>query len=446
MFVRSNDFDQSLSQTQVDHIINSLLVNPHTFSDIACLDGRVYGVTTACQECDLTVNYCLRNSLARILQAAQLKAEHDLGYDIFPQYRKHRVRVGYSGKIQLPHRDISAINVEQGFSVIDGYEGLAILPFVQEDITIQEENGVCVAVFSASLVPNYKHATIRDENNVVYLHQEKQGYPKKINGNWHVPIMGLASPCTSSLMFHIQHCQLIRLQFTTPECEGVIKPVYPGTQQIIPTVKEETVGDDTVFWFNAWALALPDFMDDGINLVDGEFYKLFDAIDIGCFYDAPKSPVLTVIGLDDCVYTFTDSENAPSVQIIDAENGVVYFDSKIMECCNGNVHIQTCNGRRYPAYVEIWYKTDPTMNKDYNVGAIKEAIAQWAGAELPTTACECSMDKGFIFQAQTAFAIEHRNAFTGEVSREITYDSIYGRKRYNELLKDVKKRHITKVI
>jgi len=44
MRVDVSDFDMRLTQAQVDEIINSLLVNPHVFSEIACLEGQGYGV------------------------------------------------------------------------------------------------------------------------------------------------------------------------------------------------------------------------------------------------------------------------------------------------------------------------------------------------------------------------------------------------------------------
>lgn len=439
MFVRSSDFDPSLTQSQVDDIINSLAVNAYDFSNIACLEGRLYGVTTKCQNCNLSINYCLRNEVSRKLYASQQMIERELGYNISVQYHYARIPFGYTGKVQLPHRNVEIVNVEQSYELLDGYENVTVSPYIEEDITIQEIDGKCFAIFDASLVDNPSKAIIRDENGRIYEQQQVLGYPRRVAGNWQVAIMGISSPCTTDLVFNVQHCELIRVSIETPVCDGVVHPVYPDSHQIIPTFKVETQGDNTIYWFHVWALSRPEFMDDGIDFATGDFYKLYDAIDFMCFDDVAKNATVTVVGLDDCEWVYTTSETVPSVTILDGEIGLVYVDTKLFTCSSCASPGLNCN-TKYPQYLNIWYKTNPSvMREPFPITAVRDAVAWYTAAELPTTACACTVTDGFIFQAQTSFVSEEINPFTGVSLNKVEYRKIYGRLRYEQLLYNVKK-------
>lgn len=437
MFVRSSDFDPSLTQSQVDDIINSLGVNAYDFSNIACLDGRIYGVTTKCQQCELDINYCIRNEVSRKLYATQQMTERDLGYNISTQYHHARIPFGYAGRVQLPHRNIEAINVIQSHTLLTGYENITVSPYIQENISIIEISGKCVAVFSAALVENPSNAIVRDENGKIYQHQESVGFPRRVGSNWQVPIMGINSPCNNGLDFNVQHCEFIRVSIATPTCVGTVKPVYPDSHQVIPTFKIERSGANTIYWFHVWALARPEFMDEGINFSTGDFYKLYDAIDFRCFRDIAKNAVVTVLGSNACQWVYTSSATIPSATILDGEVGLVYIDTKLLGCAGCAVPYSSC-GAKYPQYLDIWYKVNPqVMQKPFQITAIRDAIAYYTAAELPVTACACTITEGFIFQAQTAFSRKTLNPFTGETITNMEYRDMYGRVRYKEIMMNV---------
>lgn len=443
MFVRSSDFDPSLTQPEVDDIINSLAVNPYDFSKFACLDGRMYGVTTKCEQCSLEINYCVRNALSRILWSTQQMVEREIGYDILPQYHKAHIPFGYTGKIKLPHRNVELVNVQQSYTLLSDYKNVTVSPYIEEDITIEEIDGKCFAVFSASLIDNPSKAIIRDENGKIYEQQQVNGYPKRVAGNWKVAIMGITSPCTSALTFNVQHCELIRVSIATPTCTGTVYPVYPDTHQIIPTFKVETSGLNTVYWFHVWALARPEFMDDGIDFATGDFYKLYDAIDFMCFGTTTKNAVVTVMGEDDCEWVYEASDAVPSVTILDGKIGLVYVDTELFTCSTCLTPLWQCDAK-YPQYIDIWYKTNPSvMTEPFPFTNIYEAIIYYVGAELPTTACQCTVTEGFIFNAQTAIAKTAYNPFTGTAN--VTMDEhrdVKGKVRYKELICKVKKYQI----
>lgn len=438
MFVRSSDFDPSLTQSEVDDIINALAVNVYDFSNIACLEGRVYGVTTKCQNCNLEINYCLRNEIARKLYASQQLTERRLGYDISPQYHHAQIPFGYTGKIRLPHRNVIAVNVEQAHAVISGYESVTVNPYIQENITIQADGAYCIAVFSASLVDNPAKAIIRDENGRLYEQQEVATYPRRVAGNWQVPIMGLSAPCDNGLEFNVQHCELIRVTMAKPTCTGRTLPVYPDSHQVIPTFKVEDDGVNLTLWFHVWALARPEFMDDGIDFSRGDFYKLYDAIDIMCFTDVTKNATVTVVESENCEWVFGTSTAVPNATILDGESGIVYVDASLLTCSScANPFSHFC-GQELPLYLNIWYKTSPTvMTKPFQFVAIRDAIAYYTAAELPVTACTCTITEGFIFQAQTSFVGEEINPFNGATIQRLDYRKIYGRLRYEELMSKV---------
>jgi hypothetical protein len=153
-----------------------------------------------------------------------------------------------------------------------------------------------------------------------------------------------------------------------------------------------------------------------------------------CFTNATKNATVTVAGYDECEWVYESSDTVPAVTILDAELGLVYVDTKLLSCTSCNILLVDCNDK-YPQYLDIWYKTNPqVMRKPFQITAIRDAIAYYTAAELPVTACACTITEGFIFQAQTSFARKTLNPFTGETITNMEYRDMYGRVRYQEIM------------
>ena len=56
MQITARLLSNQMTQAEVDRLANSLVMSPHEFSEIACLDGRMAGVITECDTCLFVFN------------------------------------------------------------------------------------------------------------------------------------------------------------------------------------------------------------------------------------------------------------------------------------------------------------------------------------------------------------------------------------------------------
>lgn len=427
------DFDSSLSQDTVDEIINSLSIGIDDFSRIACLDGRAYGVVTACDTCDLDLNACIRSHIIRLLASSQQTAENMIGYRITEGY--HTQEILWDGKTQIlaGFRGIEAINVRREFSTVEGYGPFEISPYVLTAITVTDSgNGYCETILDGSIVKNPNRVTFRDDDGKVYRIHSTVKPRRNGSGNWIVAFDNqIMPPCTVISPINVQICDLMILDVPEYEdCEVV--PVYPNSNQIIPMAKEpEDIGSGIIrYRFHPWVLVDDAFSDETVDLESGEFYKLLQEVEFKCVEDVACDPFITLRKYDGSVETYEVTEEDLNLYLLDGETGVIRID---YHPCSA-----WCNG--IPIKITFCYKTNPdVLELHHDLSYLNEAIAMLAAAELPISTCGCKIEKGYISDAQKPFTQVRVNALTNEAVVNEKYGETYGQLVFKEKISRVTK-------
>ena len=410
---------------------NSLLTTLESFSEIACLDGRVFGVETMCDSCNLDFNLCLRRRLLENLISNQGRVEREVGYTLTPRYHEQEIRWdGVPGRFQLEWPGISEINVVPFVETL--VSGVSISPFVIEDAPVTDSGeGFCLVELDYRYIDNPNHAVIRDATtNAIYPHQEVPHYPRRNgDGNWLVPLGKPAVPPCTDIEVNIQHCKLMIVERTTPTCDGDVKIVRPGTDKIIPFAKPSVVdGSITRYFLRPWSLVDDAFEDETIDLAEGaEFYKLLTEVDFICESSEEALPIVTKVNCGCELTGTTEDTTLINVSILFAERGVIKIDYSEDATC-----LRYCS---QPLKFKVYYKTDPDLlvNAD-SLLSLQEAIAYLTAAELPASSCGCTINEGFIADAQKTYAEYRINPMNGQVVANIKFNSLQGQLVFAEKL------------
>lgn len=409
---------------------NQLLTTVEVFSEIACLDGRAFGVETACDTCSIEFNECLQTRLLQNLIANQSAVEKAVGYNLTPRYHVEEILWdGKAKRIQLRWPGVAAINVVEDVTVLG--DSVSVSPFVILDAPITDSGeGYCVVELDSHFIDNPNNAIIRDaDTNEVIPHQEINGYPRKNgDGNWLVALgKGAVPPCTTSV--NVQHCKYMAVTRSTPTCEGTVFMVRDDEETIIPFARTETVsGVDTTYWVRPWSMVDEAFQSDVIDLEAGEFYKLIDSVKFICSTDEEALPIVTEYEGCSCGRLEAPTENDELIEldIISAKDSIVQIRFT-QEWCN-------CRCKN-PIKIKVFYRTDPSLVvDDGSLLSLQEAIAYLTAAELPASSCGCEIKEGFIHDAQKAFADFRINPITGETIANVKFNSLTGQLIFAEKL------------
>lgn len=409
---------------------NSLLTTLEAFSEIACADGRVFGVETMCENCNIEFNECLRRRLYENLVANQGRVERTVGYNLTPRYHMQEIRWdGVPGRFQLDWPGIVEVAVSGVSVVIE--EAVEVSPFVILDAPVSDsEAGYCLVELDSTYIDNPGYAVIRDATtNDIYDQQEVAGYPRRTpEGNWLVALAKPALPPCDDIEVNIQHCKLMAVEIETPECDGVIAIVRPGTDEVIPFAKDPTVnGDNTIYWVRPWSMVHGAFSDDVIDLAEqAQFYKLLDTVDFIC-ESSGEAPTVVTQSNCHCIEGWQDTSDLIDVNVVFADRSIIQISYSSTATC-----LSRCG---QPLKFKIYYKTDPSLvvGQD-SLLALQEAIAYLTAAELPVSSCGCEVKEGFIAEAQKAYAEYRINPFNGQVVTNIKFNSLTGQLVFAEKL------------
>lgn len=421
----------------------------YDFSNIACLDGRLFGVVTANDICGLDLNSCLRRHTLDSLLAANRRAESDLGYNLLPTYHVGRVELkGHGRKTDFIARTdmpgVAAINVKQEISAPILSKDLS--PYIGTATLADEGSGYCVTTVSTSLVPNPDKITLRDNDGKIYRTQAIDGYPKRVGSDWKLAI-AQATPCGAVSSLNIQHSFYMKVDIPSstgcvdchgdPDPNAQVLPVYPGTTDFIPLAKPiETVGSFKRYWLHAWTLIDPAFQEDGADLSHAEFYKLIQTVDFVCVREVSAGPDVycpeAVYSPDDCATPTVDPKY--TITIKDAADGLLHFKAASWPCKDCDDEDTT------PIIVEYYYKTDPAvLGFELDLPNISTAIAYLAAANLPQDFCGCEIKAGFIYTAKQSQADARINPITGETIFVVKFGHTYGHYIYAEKIANAPK-------
>lgn len=419
---------------------NNLLTGMEEFSRIACLDGRGMGVITACEECSLNFNTCIRRRLLENLISNQEEVERILGYNLTPRYHEEEiVWDGTSNRIQLNWPGVVEMNVIEDFNIIDAMYDIS--PFVIEDAPITDSGSTYVIVeLDGTLISNPRYAVIRNSlSNHTYQQQHIDNYPRKDgDGNWLVALE--KTPPFGTFSVNVQHCNKMRLTIETPECDGDLVAVYPDTDDIIPFSDPPVVdGDNTTYWFYSWSMVDPDFSDEIVDLESAEFYKLITQVQFACITSTESLPVVTTI--ENCSEGLAEHDDLIIVESIYGRSSTIRVRASTESC--------EC---KFPLKMKVYYKTDPFAVDGVTEGsllAVQEAIAWLTAAELPMLSCGCPLPEkggGFIAESQRVYGDARVNPFSGETIFNVRYRSLHGQlKFYEKMSKAFQSRKLVRV-
>lgn len=442
MRVDVSEFDMRLTQAQFDEIINNMLVNPHVFSEIACLEGQGYGVTTLCNTCNIKFNRCVIKHLVNNLIASQTAVEQKLGASITERYEVYD-ELWNGEQFVMVKRGVESVGYRRSYGAATSYD---ISPYILTGLSATDSgSGYCLLTLDSDFVKNPAKIAVRDENGVKIETQSINGYPKKVSGDW-VVALGKGGPTAPACAgtYSIQHCDYMYVDVENcATATDELLPFYPNSYQIIPMAKKPEAVDanTTRFWFHPWVLVDEAFQDSGVDLLKGEFYKLLSSIDFRCVSEVAAAAEITWLDMDDdCLVAYT-ADTDLAVKIKDAEKGVLLIDPAYFRCksCNSPCSACSCNYRA-PLRLKIYYKTNPTLvDLDGWIPNIKEAIAYFTAAELPVASCNCKVEEGFIAEAQKPYNKVRQTAY-GDTIISPQVGTLYGQLMFLEKLKDVKKK------
>jgi hypothetical protein len=434
---------------------NDLLVTLQEFSDIACLDGRLFGVQTISDRCTLDLNSCLRGHALEALIAANRRAEKDLGYGLVPRYHVGLLELNGDGdksklSVATDWPGVAAVNVRQEITI--ALQGQVVNPYVGTAAITDEGAGFCVVTVPAALCDNPAKITLRDNDHKMYRTHEINGFPRKVGSDWKLALVpdDLAPVCASVSSLNVQHSQLVKVDIPSstvaldchgqPDTDAQILPVIPGTTDFIPLARPvEEVGSFYRYWFYVWNLVDPAFQDETVDLSHAEFWKLLSTVDFVFVREVEAAPEVTCSATD-CheKQTFIPDPCAdpavPSkyeVEIRDAEEGLLDFTAAKAVCPDSD-----------RVTIKYYYKTDPAvLGFDLDLSNISTAIAYRAAAELPNNFCGCDIKTGFIAEAQKSFGDARVNPVTGETIWTVKFGHKNGHLMYEQKMESAPKFH-----
>lgn len=448
MKVESTTFNDSLTQDEVDSIINALAVSYDKFAVISGLFGRAYGVQVMCDRNDNLFNECARHKVMEHLAKAHNRAQYDLGYDITPQYHYEEIdyktsehlklkRPGFAGFVQLT---ITA--AAMGAQNVD--------PYLITDVPLVDSgSGYTIAQLDATIVDNPNSIVLVDATTGGrYNPQMVTGFPKRNGGNWEIALDNTLLPTEiGSKTVNAYHCKLIKVDIPAEALTAgqTLHPVYPGTNQIIPYAKApEDLNPGTRLWFHSYVLVDEAFAIEGADFRGGnygpDFYKLLPTIEMKIFEDTAKLPELSYRQAPDCtdVALAENTNETPVFTDVTVEGYNILSDiHSIIEMFPDHSQALLDNVGN-PVRYKVWYKTDPSVlgyEGDYQ--AIQDAIAHLTAAELPLKVCNCVLDKdGFIQISQQSYS-QVRISITNERVENLEHGNLYGQKVYETRIAEV---------
>lgn len=423
--------------------INELLVDASIFSEVACLDGRMFGVHTFCEGCQDNITTCARRHLIEGLLAAQDLTEKKLGVNLTTRYHEVEIPISSCGR-QDEFRyltdwpGIAAVNVRQQINVIADLEA-QVSPYLEEGISGTDSGlGFCYITINGDLLDSPNFMRILDENNKVISQYNGQGFPRRnVDGDWEIAlVVNLGLPdCIFDLK--IQHCRYVYVDVDAECLTGTLTPIYPGTTMFIPQAKPSELleGGGTRFWFNPWVFASAVYDDaDWENL--NELYKFDFRVAFACVEEVEALPEFTCSRTCTCQQTVVvTDEDAPQVEVTFEQPNVIKI------CVNKNPCGCSC-GRSLTS-IKVYYKTSPlALGHEDFIYSLRRAISYYVAASLPLDQCGCKVqNQGFIAQAQVPYTDVKINPVTGQMVEVVKYGNKYGQLMFAEILLTAPKFH-----
>ena len=331
-------FDAYRVNSRIDTLdveVNKLPVNLLDFALISALRHRAYGVRTFDDES--CTQYCTLNSRARqdiwrMLFNIQQNVIGKKRTYAAPTYVSETQVIDPSATVFYARfGSIESVNVTEELSFVTN---LDVSPFVLHDVHLQMDptSSFVEAHFDSTVAKNPHKVILRDTNTYEqFPWQEQPGYPTKNGFNWVMPVGNSLSDITRLASIQDYEYMIAEIDEISGISLDDLVVLHPGSQQILPFAKApERVLYGGVwrwrFWFYAWTLGRPEF-DDSIDLVEGEFEKLYDVLELYRRTEVHK-PGIVYIDDDDepCNATpLTDEEETMIVKIVSGRSGALKY-------------------------------------------------------------------------------------------------------------------------
>jgi len=469
--IQRDDFDAYMSDEEIWDTANQLLVDYFQFSKISNLKHRAYGVqirsrTTLNPDSGVIeydeeyINDCVRSAIWRTLHSVESDTEKRLGYGFTPKYRVDTIPFPRKGKFFFPSPGVEAINVQQTWSTIDGYDDEATNDYLITSATVDVSGDQATVRLPVDVVFNPEDVIIRDNaTGSAFIRDNALPITRTAAATdyWNYPIKQTTTPYNGETI-NVQGIKYTYVDITPPTIPAgaTLVPVYPGTNQIIPQYKdfETLVGGDYRFWFPVHVLVHPDFrFDTTVSLVDAEFYKLYPSIEFRYYEEETVYPELVVVAKNESgvvtEYTYQYDPTSlvdhsyPELKLIYNDSGLAHFVFNDETCDTVNPFELFPNAdvlNPISVRLKLYYKTNPRFMEDRyqaQLSGLQRLIAQKVAAELPLADCGCKISKGFIAQQQTGYMDSYMNPFTGTTVEKFAYGNLHGQVAFEEFLRNV---------
>lgn len=455
-----------------DEDINSLPVSYAYFAEFASLYGRAYGVVTG-EERGITgpddeqlegfvANNCVRRALYQGLLRVSEAAEQQIGYKLGTRYQTVQPK-GWrgSGKIILIP-GLEAVEVDRNWYEIPAGNTFDLNYYAQENLTLFLDGSTVIARVDSSLFENPTHAYLKNitqGNKKLVVDKTHSRYAELDTGDWLLPLTTNVAAVAVTDTVHAFHQRYIWATVTKPDVSslptnGSIKPVYPGTNQIVEhTVISE---DDTTvtYRFPVWVLVHPAFADeaDAIQWQAFPTYKFYPSLELR--YVVEEAAYLELVwteGDDQYTYQYDpddpDAATLPRLEavIVDAETGIVHLyanDYLVQDLTPYWYCACSCRRTKMPEHITVRIPVKVTVAALGNrhrgqVDRIREAVIAKVAAELPVEDCGCKNKVGYIKHQQDPYGNNYVNPFTGVEVVKTDYGNRHGQKTYDKVMEEV---------
>lgn len=455
--ITANQLPAYRTQARVDTRINDLPMNEVEFAELTSLYGRLFGVLTGSRDGEwlaitdekgvrksehgdrFTLNHCVRWQFPRIADGIVASTEAELGYALTERYHtESQPMVTPLVKFQTKFAGVDVLNVGRSWGNV--YEDVVVSPYMQEDVDVVLINpGTYAARISSTLFVNPHEVFLRGTDGSLYPWFSDTTSPLRrdtLGGYWEMPLNSRVREYVPGTQINVQSKKYITVTVAEPDVPdgAVVYPVYPGTNQKIPQAKPvEILGSgEWKYTFHIFTLVHPEFISDVVDLVVGEFYKLYPVIDFKYELVVAVAPQIVVIrGSDEEILT-------PTLTLVDAELGIFHLN---YDTC---LVAWRCLCQDWPKTVTLRYsyRTSPTKLSEKAqeaMGQIRDAVAARIAADLPTYNCQCPVPYGYIMQQQTAYTDSYIAIQSGVVVDKLKYGRLHGHLYYAEVMNEAPK-------
>lgn len=457
------NINRKVEEESFQLVINELPVNLLDFALISNLRHRVYGFrlfgTNECLD-GCCLNDLARESVWRHLFGVQQYLISNKRIAIAPMYIEETAHFDRDATTFFTKfAALSATNIIETFEFITN---LTINPFVQEDVALSINGSYIEARFDRSKAPNPEKVILRDHTDYTQFEfQAVAGYPKKEGSNWVMVVgnsMEQSYATDPTTQVDLQDYEYVVVDIVNDATLDLTKLVafHPNSDQVLDFAKPPervVVGDTTYirFWFYVWTLGRPEFKDKYIDMVEAEFFKIYDSIPL---YKRVEEEQIATLYVDQsteldyaCDVTTSDLDlettSSAWIKIVNKEEGIVRYTEiyNTTEPPADPVYKVKTNGQPYGRRYKIkhYYKVDPFAEEGlilYSLEELRRAIVAKVAATIELEACNCVCASNDYIKAMQA---EYTTEYISSVSGSLAVNYYYGRRRGDLIFAEVLK-------